>query len=315
MSIRLSPRSGDGLRPRRIRRRASVRVRFPDDTPVRLLPDEFILEARVRREVHGDRPNRICRRRQRQRCGGIPGTQLGDASDEEDVLSKCSCRRFSETNSNSRRAGTGARASARAAPSPKLTRMDRNGTPRRDCCSELARGHSESCAGTRAPGALSADHIAVRAIREGRSEGGSPRRIHIIDRHETCGTSAKGNLLRLRRDPVRNGGRPNLVPEAHHARNRDEAVLAEPTTRSAGGGASACAAVGRAVVGRTERIRRQDRRRAVRVRERENGGRNVGVARRVYVEGVAVPLSVVIRDEDVRLGSRNPAHAIQVLQA
>lgn len=71
-------------------------------TPISFLPDELVLEGRAGRQVYGNRPYRVRRRRQRQlqtlsifvypfrnisyRCGGVPGTQLRDTPDEEDVL-------------------------------------------------------------------------------------------------------------------------------------------------------------------------------------------------------------------------------------
>lgn len=110
----------------------------------------------------------------------------------------------------------------------------------------------------------------------------------LVLREVRLHTTPKSNLLHLRRHPVGHRGRTDLVPEPNHAADRDVAMLAKPAVRTARGGARPRPAVWSAIVRRDEGVAGEHARRPVRVREREDRRRDVGVRGRVDVERATV---------------------------
>ena len=90
------------------------------------------------------------------------------------------------------------------------------------------------------------------------------------------------------RDPVRNSGRADLVAEADHTRDRSPAVLAKPAVRAFGTLARAIAAVRRACIVVGVRVGREDGGFAVRLGQREDRGKRVGVVGGLVAELIGV---------------------------
>ena len=104
------------------------------------------------------------------------------------------------------------------------------------------------------------------------------------DRH----TPAKRDALGRPGHPVRHRRIADGVVEARHAGERDPSVLAEPAVRAAGAGARAVPAVGSTLIRVGVRVAGEHGGGAVRVREGEDHGGDVGVGGGVVVERVSV---------------------------
>ena len=103
-------------------------------------------------------------------------------------------------------------------------------------------------------------------------------------------TSPECNPLRARSDPVRDPRLADGVVERDHAGHGGPPVLAEPPLRAAAPGTRTCTPVGRACIRAGEAEARENGRRAVRVREREDVRERVRVGR-----GLAVQVAGVLR--------------------
>lgn len=98
-------------------------------------------------------------------------------------------------------------------------------------------GDHRTC--TRATVFGTVNDVAVRSSRKARLEGRTPALISVVDDHESCIPTSKGDELGRRGDPVGDIGGLNGVPETDHSGDGGPAVLTVPTISSSVTGTSA----------------------------------------------------------------------------
>lgn len=130
---------------------------------------------------------------------------------------------------------------------------------------------------------VTADHIAVRAVRQGSGEGSSPGRRSAVDSDESSSATTERDPIVGGRLPVVQRGGTDGPPEPNHGGDRQPTVLAQPSTGSSAARATSCTVVRSTGIKVAPAVPGQNAGLSVGVGQGEDVGENVGVVGRVVL--------------------------------